>query len=269
MLSRDDVEAWDTWMRTARVHSTTAAFRRRVDLAKRVAYDALDRSTSPQVAWSAGKDSTALAHLVIVGIGARDVELFSEKDDLDFPGEEDYVRTHAALWGATRLRIMHPPISALEFVRERGNLGMMIGDEIHSRSAPLSKACFYNVVREANAGRDCVMLGLRSDESAHRRALRAARGKLFRMANGVLRALPIADWTGLDVFAYLASVDVEPFPVYRCIGLMHRDDPWRLRKSWWLPGNAARFGQVAWLRRYYPSLYRQCCSLLDGTPTHA
>jgi hypothetical protein len=39
---------------------------------------------------------------------------------------------------------------------------------------------------------------------------------------------------------------------------MHREEPWRLREEWWVPGaTGARYGQYAWLRRYYPSLWRQ------------
>jgi len=48
---------------------------------------------------------------------------------------------------------------------------------------------------------------------------------------------------------------------------MHRDRPGAIRKSWWIPeGNAARHGGVAWLRRYYPSLYR---TLVDLVPSAA
>jgi hypothetical protein len=38
-----------------------------------------------------------------------------------------------------------------------------------------------------------------------------------------------------------------------------------LRKSWWVPG--AHTDGVAWLARYYPSLYRQLCAWLPGIAT--
>ena len=48
---------------------------------------------------------------------------------------------------------------------------------------------------------------------------------------------------------------------------MHKSNPGAIRKSWWLPeGNAARHGGVAWLRHYYPSLYR---TLAEWVPAAA
>jgi hypothetical protein len=54
-------------------------------------------------------------------------------------------------------------------------------------------------------------------------------------------------------------VGFELLPVYRCIGWLpeHRLKPWLIRKSWWLPGKSAAKGQVAWLRRYWPSLWER------------
>lgn len=63
---------------------------------------------------------------------------------------------------------------------------------------------------------------------------------------------------------FRALPGIELLPLYRCIGLMHRDEPWRLRKSWWLPGAGAARGQVVWLRRYYPSLYSRLVSWIEG-----
>lgn len=257
VLQQDDIEVWDTWMRAAAVHAGTRAHARRVDSARGVVERALQVSKNTSVSWSGGKDSTALAHLVVVTCGAKSVELMSEKDDLDFPGEDAYVRDLAATWGA-RLRIVRPDVSPLQWIREHAH-EMHAGDEIHARSAGLSRACFYRVVGTADRAYDVVMLGLRAEESGQRRHLRKARGRLYalRGRNGQTRALPIADWQGIDVYAYLQAHDVPLLDVYRCVGLLHRDDPSRLRKSWWLPGAGTARGQVAWLRRYYPSLYLQ------------
>jgi 3'-phosphoadenosine 5'-phosphosulfate sulfotransferase (PAPS reductase)/FAD synthetase len=203
-----------------------------------------------------------MTHLVCVECGAK-ADVFSEKDDLDYPGEEEYVRRLGEGWGLN-LKIVKPDLSPAEFVRQHAS-EMVVADDIHGRSAKLSKTCFYGIVERANAGYDAVMLGLRTGESKERLRLRASRGRYFELASGQRRVLPIADWTGLDVFAYVVSREIELLPVYRCIGFMHAQEPWRLRKSWWLPGSSAAHGQVAWLRRYYPSLYRQMCDWMPGT----
>ena len=260
VLREDDIEAWNLWQRAAAAWATTASFERHVEAARRIIRKCMDETPNAAVSWSGGKDSTVMTHLVCVDCKA-DVAVFSEKDDLDYPGEEEYVRGLGDAWGL-KLTVLHPPISPREWI-EQHRAQMNAGDEIHARAAGLSKACFYNVMKDANRGYDAVMLGLRTEESAIRRNLRATRGRYYELADGSYRVLPIADWKGLDVYAYAISRGIALLPVYQCLGLMHRHDPSKIRKSWWLPGGTAQYGQVTWLRRYYPSLYRQ---LLEWFP---
>lgn len=279
ILTDEDRAVWASWERAALVHARTQAHRRLVERSRAAVLEALALPgvVRPSVSWSAGKDSTAMAHLVCVTAGAAaGVELVSEKDDLDYPGEREYVERYAAAWGA-RLKILTPAVSPREWIATRAAREEIVCcDDIHSRAAGLSKACFYRLMEEDNAGRGLVMLGLRAEESNIREALanralgqrrEAREAGRAHPASGLTywhegaaqwRAVPVARWRGLDVFAYLLAHDVEPLHVYRCVAFMHADRPWMIRKSWWLPGGAAgRYGQVAWLKRYYPSLYRQ------------
>lgn len=272
-------------MKGAREHAKTQSFARRVDRARGAIIEALSlrevagTSTRPGVSWSCGKDSTVMTHLVCVEAGAgRSVLVVSEKDDLDYPGEREYAERYASAWGLD-LEILTPSISPSTWVEEAAARGELRSyDDIHTRAAGLSKACFYRVMEASNAGRPLVMMGLRREESNIRNhvATRAVMGAMDRRRDGSAgptsgltywhkgehqwRCLPVAEFTALDVYAYLASRDIDPLPVYRCIGLMHRDRPGMIRKSWWLPGGHAADGQVAWLRRYYPSLYRKLLS---------
>lgn len=255
VLTVDDVESWAMWEKAFLVRSKLASFRRLVDGSKRLIALELERSRSPLVSWSAGKDSTALAHLVVEAMGAKHVTLMSEKDDLDYPGEEEYISKLACQWGAS-LRIVRPEVSPAAWIEARCS-AMSPGDDIHSRRSGLSKACFYGVVKEADRGHDLVMLGLRGEESAIRRNLLRRSGLAYTLASGQRRANPIGWWKGEDVFAYLLSAGVEPLDVYKCTSFMHHGKPWLIRKSWWLPGSSAKHGQYAWLRRYYPSLHRK------------
>lgn len=255
LLRSDDLACWDRWQRVFALHSRSEDHHRAVDQAKRIASRELDRAASPQVSWSAGKDSTALTHLITMGLGAKHVRVVSEKDDLDYPGEELYVTELAKSWGA-QLEILRPPVSPLEFIQRRAAL-MSFGDDIHGRSAPLSKVCFYGVMEAANVGRDLIMMGIRAEESGRRRKLNMVRGDAYTVASGARHAHPLMHWRGLDVYAYLQTHGVDVLPVYRCLAFMHSREPWRIRKSWWLPGSSAGHGQVAWLRRYWPSLWEK------------
>jgi 3'-phosphoadenosine 5'-phosphosulfate sulfotransferase (PAPS reductase)/FAD synthetase len=256
ILRAEDHAAWASWQRAASLHAKTRGYARRVDAARRVSEQALALEGSTALMWSGGKDSTVMTHLVCVGLGAR-VPVFSEKDDLDYPGEREYVERLASAWGLD-LRVLVPPVSPAQWLAENGR-ELDGASDLHSRAAGLSKACFYNVVESATRDVGTIFLGLRAEESRGRNANRAAHGLLYTRRSGQWVCNPLGDWTGLDVFAYAVANDVELLHVYRCIALMHRHEPWHVRKSWWVPGKSAAYGGAVWLRHYYPSLFRQLC----------
>ena len=96
----------------------------------------------PYLGWSAGKDSTAMTHLVCVEGEHRDWHILSIKDDLDFPGEEKYVRRWAAAWGLQSLDVVHPPFSLQAWLRDHA-ADLDAGDDMHGRMAGLSREGFY------------------------------------------------------------------------------------------------------------------------------
>lgn len=258
ILRAEDHRAWEQWMRAVHLHQRSLDHARAVDRARREVERAAAAGAVRSVALSGGKDSSDLAHIVCVDRGIPAV-VVSEKDDLDYPGEEAYVRGLAVAWGLD-LRIVHPATSPTEWIARRA-AAMSGGEDIHGRSAGLSKACFYNVMEETDAevGAAVTFWGLRAEESGRRRALLTAKGTTYQLKSGVTRCHPLGWWRGIDVYAYAEAVGLELLPVYRCCGWLpeHRRDPSRIRKSWWLPGKQAAKGQVAWLRRYYPSLWER------------
>lgn len=256
VLADDDRAIWSTWVETAATHARTRSHARRIDAARRVLDGVLTNTPDAAVSWSGGKDSTVMTHLACVLHGAP-WKVYSEKDDLDFPGEREYVESLSRAWGLD-IEILTPPFSCAQWIADHA-AEMHVGEDIHARAARLSKAAFYPLIEASNARHDCTLLGLRTEESAIRRHVRISKGLHYRLANGRWRALPIADWPAIDVYAYAVSHGIDLLPVYRCVGFMHREKPWMIRKSWWLPGSSASYGQIAWLRRYWPSLYRTLC----------
>ncbi len=253
-LDAHDSAVWSRLMIQAFARAKSREHARLVEAAKREADRCLSSARNPAIMWSGGKDSTVLTHLVRVTLGA-DIDVVSEKDDLDYPGEEAYVTGLAAQWGA-QLEIVRPSVSPSEWIAANAAT-LESGADIHSRRAALSRVCFYDVMERANATRDAVLLGLRAAESKHRLRNRTFNGLTYRKRDGLTVCNPLGDWSGLDVYAYMLAHGVEPLHVYRCVGFAHERDPWRVRKSWWLPGSSSDRGGVTWLRHYYPSLYRR------------
>jgi 3'-phosphoadenosine 5'-phosphosulfate sulfotransferase (PAPS reductase)/FAD synthetase len=259
-LTAADRKCWDMWMRTCATHARTRAHAGRVAAARRIVARAFEQTPSWCVMISGGKDSTAMAG--IVADVAPGTPAASEKDDMDYPGEEEYVSDLCARLGLP-LTILRPPVSPREVIaREAATVG--VDGDWHGRTAELSKLCFYEVVESHGALYDGVFLGLRSRESHGRRMNRAVHGVMYRKrptirhAEGQWVCAPLSDWHSIDVYAYALKRGLDLLPVYQCVAFMHRKDPGTIRKSWWLPnGRGVSHGDVAWLRRYYPSLYRQ------------
>lgn len=248
---RPDLGARYPWRQVV-LHDTRRAEAAAHRVLKRAACLGLDW----RVGLSGGKDSTAMALLCREhGFHARGM---SVKDDLDYPGERDYLAalcTHAAL----ELDIIGPPISLVAWLRDSS---ACLVEDLHSRTADLSRRWFYDVLDgyQQEQGYDGVLLGLRGQESPGRQANATYRGSIYRRKDGLTVAQPLASWSALDVHAYLWRRQVPVLPVYLCID--PGAEPFALRKSWWVCGGGpARYGHYAWLRRWWPDLWRVAATI--------
>ena len=259
ILTAEDLRLWALWKRTCRAWAQTPEHIARVGRARKTLLAFAGSSGAWRLMWSGGKDSTVMVHLAAnAGIGP--VHAVSVKDDLDFPGEKEYLLELAGRW-AVDLEVLHPPMSLIAHVVAHEDC-YAVGGDIHGREADLSRVAFYPILREHHVehGPYDIVLGLRSEESRGRKANRAVRGLIYRKKDGQSVCQPIADWRDLDVYAYLIANEVPILPLYRCVRLA--EAPGRVRKSWWLPGKAATQGGTIWLRTYYPSLFAKLRRML-------
>ncbi len=241
------------------LRALSSLHRRRVATARKRLVEALGTRQKGGAAhvwrlgWSAGKDSTALAGL-LADVGAQsECPAFGEKDDIDYPGEVEYLHTLGDALQMPPIEILRPEVSLLGWLAEHK---IDLTEDLHSQAAGLSREHFYGLLQKhrKQSGHTAVVLGLRSNESKHRAVNRASHGWLYQRADGLTVCTPLADWEDIDVHAYLMARDLPVLPVYLCIdpGM----DPLRLRKSWWLAGGGvARHGHYQWLRRWWPDLW--------------
>lgn len=245
---------WDRWRDLYLGWSTTTVHQRRVQRARDLACEALASGLEARIGWSAGKDSTALAYLIRVELGA-DVGAFSVKDDLDYPGEEEYVRALASAW-ELRLAVVHPPVSLMDWLTEWAAAGGDVTEDLHSHAAELSRLYFYRLLdlyREQESY-DMALLGLRQKESWGRRMATARFGPVrCRASDGLTVACPLSYWSARDVYAYLVSHGIEPHACYT--RLAPGESPEGIRKSWWLSGKSTRYGGAMRIRRLWPELW--------------
>lgn len=262
LLTDDDRRLWAKWKRICLLHARTAGHKRRVEQARGHIRTMFDQCPDAYVAWSAGKDSTAMTHLVAELIPG--VRAMSIKDDCDYPGEVEYIERLANEWDV-KLTIVRPSFSLQDALRDGQ---AEAGDDIHSRASEFADEGFYSLIEEYRhrLGLPGVYLGLRKDESHARLMNRAKRGAVYTKRDGETVCMPLCDWSDRDVYAYLFTRDIELLPVYRCIRL--HDSPGRVRKSWWIPGKNIDHHSI-WLKTYYPSLHQRMCELMPGASRFA
>lgn len=240
------MNTWNEYVQEVRAYAALPLFHRRVAQAEKIICDFLAHPLvrNPYVAWSGGKDSTAL---VLMVRKYANILAMSEKDDLDYPGEEKYIAEIAKRFNI-RLQIVRPEISLFEWLLTQKDL--QFDEDMHSRMATLSKEFFYALIDRFNeeGNYDGVFLGLRKYESKGRMMNRAVHGTTYQKKNGQWICNPLSDWTAMDVYAYLDSCGVEPLYVYK-------HDPENTRKSWFLPGKNTRFGGWIFVKENYPEIY--------------
>jgi 3'-phosphoadenosine 5'-phosphosulfate sulfotransferase (PAPS reductase)/FAD synthetase len=260
ILTKEDIRKWNLWKRVCSVHAKTPDHIYRVQQSKNIVHKMYVTNPSAYIAWSAGKDSTAMVHLIYVLCGI-DAPTMSIKDDCDFPGEKRYIQKLADAWNV-KLDILCPGMSLKKLVQE---MSLRAGEDLHSRDTDFANIAFYQCIERYRKKKKSpgVYLGMRSSESKARALNRLMRGLIYCKKSGEVVCQPICDWSDIDVFAYLFSHNIELFDVYKCCRL--HDPPSKIRKSWWLPGTSARKGQMVWLRTYYPSIYRLAIGIMPDS----
>lgn len=190
----------------AGVHAQSARFRGRLDTALGIAQVALKKARRPYVAFSGGKDSTAVCALVHALNPA--VPLLWSDSELELPETVDYIAAVKRLAGDQMTLCFSTSTHAGWFASWT--------DE------PFFREPLPGTIRIAGtkdewqraAGFDRVFLGLRANESRKRRAWLAAAGPIYGAPAGVPRCCPIWDWTEDDVWALLHSWRLGYNPAY-------------------------------------------------------
>jgi len=232
-----------TQRETYLLHATLPRHRRRVEQSLRIIEDCFARTASPYIAFSAGKDSSVLLHLV--RSVAPDTPAVWSDDEWHYPETLDLV---ARTPNCTRIAAQ---VQHASWFRS------------WARGAPLPEGTLWVdapkndglQTHAAASGYDGVFIGLRADENGRRRTHLRVHGLLFFALNyQVWQCNPIGWWTIEDVWAYLLAHDVPYNAAYdRMFDLGIA--PERQRVGPFAVERALGYGQLTILRRGWPELY--------------
>lgn len=190
------------------------------------------------IAFSGGKDATAMLHIVeTVAPGSCRMVFFD--DEINFPETHEYLDL---------IDKLHP--GRLIRQKSRDQHGMFTS-WINDDEAMTSLADF-----EIDQGIEGTFIGIRAEENATRMRMQRQHGRRpYQLKSGQWHCNPIIDWTVKDVWAFIYAIDVpfnKSYLQQQQAGLSDREQrviPFGYRKS------------LDIMRRAYPDLYNRCLHL--------
>lgn len=210
----------------------------------------LDLDVKTTVNLSGGKDSVVMSHFVAKI--KPDIKIVSEKDDMDFPEELDYIQSLQKRY-KWNMDILQPEVKLWDIITNHD-----ITQDLHSKNTEFSGEYFYKLLKEYQKANNVkgVFLGLRNQESKGRFMNFKVKSQIYYNKDwSTLICTPLSLWSAKDIFTYLFANDIPVMSVYfktQFIG-----HPEKIRKSWILPSSQTNEGQALWLKYYYPDIFNK------------
>lgn len=223
-----------------RLHARTSEFQKRVAETHKFVDFVLTQVKNPNVAFSAGKDSVVMLHLILQHRPEIPVYSFSNRQ-YDFPD------THRLRWE----------------IQEKWDINLILVERNVSRAVETEdeggayNRLFFTVLKEqvTKHGWDCAFVGKRKEEASRRKREIDKKGVFFPDAINGKIAYPLADWTVKDIWSYHTINGLPHHEIYekQNCGLT-RDT---IRLGIMFDPLFDRTGEQVWMKKNYPELYNQ------------
>lgn len=212
-------------------------------------------ANSGYVAWSGGRDSTAVVTLVNLVAPGTPIVWFDS--GLEYPENRVYI-SEIAEHLKLNLTILKSSPDALTILRDSGawdHSAAYSHEDMHTPliTAPSNRA-------HALFGRG-ELSGLRAEESAGRRALLAGNDGTYFRANGDVVCAPCWSWSANDVRSAIAAAGIPDNPVYEKLARLGAPERAR-RVGLVVDGNNPDHGRYTYLKNGWPTLWAELVSVL-------
>ena len=238
-----------------KLYARLPVFRRRVERARSVIRQGLLRCSSPYVAFSGGKDSEVVLHLILQE--RPDVPVVWLHQGAEYPDTEEIIKRLEKEWNLN-LHIEYVRPGLLELLEEYGAYGLPVKNKY--KNGDIARRLIFEPITRLVETRkfDCVFMGLRWQESIGRRFVQHLRDVKY---DGLLHINPIVDWKKEDVWAYITTNNLPYNDVYNKTRFHHRDD---IRVAPWAGGTTKELGRFVELKYYYPDLFNEFAERFPG-----
>jgi len=243
----------EKWLMLWHAHSELPAFKKKLAETKTVIREFLNikGNNKVYVAWSTGKDSTAMLHLVLRE--TTDIRVMSQDDDIDTQDITSYRDNIVDLF-KIKVDQISSDYNLLDFIKDHD---IDITEDVTSKNSLLSAEIFYKPIEKYFHDNKFTgfFMGLRKDESRARELNFLKRGHIYRKANGAFICQPMARWTARDIFSYFAVNNIPINPIYFYVKF--KKGPESIRSNFLLPGSFSNKGEAVWIKYYFPEIFNK------------
>lgn len=213
---------------------------KRIGKALGVIQEFLSIRKNPYIAFSGGKDSTVMMYLVSL-LGNKEIPVFTQGDDLDFPDKEGHCRGVVDMLGFSNYSYVYSDVSAMEQIGKERITGT-----------------FWEVIEKyrEEIRADGVFMGLRAQESKARTFVAKKKGVIYDVRDDVTRCLPVLYWRAEEIFAFIIQKDLPFHSIYDKSDLIEKY-PHEMRFSWMYSPRFSQWGALIVLKKMYPDLARR------------
>jgi phosphoadenosine phosphosulfate reductase len=208
------------------------------------------------VAWSGGRDSTAVVAL------AREIDsqvpIVWFDSGLEYPENREYILQVTEML-KLNLKVVKASPDALTILRLSGAWDH---SAIYSQENDIHKVLITQPSDEAHRLFGVGELsGLRAEESAGRRALLAPKDGTYIRSNGNIVCAPCWSWSSNDVRSAIVGASIPENPVYEKLARLGAPDRAQ-RVGLVVDGNNPDHGRYTYLKNGWPTLWAELTSVL-------
>lgn len=247
-----DEKPLEYWREVYLLHAETAGYKRNIERAKEEADKIFHTALNWQVNVSGGKDSLVLWHLC-----------YQLKPFIAVNYCDEILDEHTQVY-SNMLNIrdkFNMPIHIIRDDTPFWNIIKAVGTETTDYRKVIEKDDRQWLTNEQKS-RDinCVVLGMRAQESRGRRLNFANKGYLYHNKGlDIWVGQPLAHMSAKDIFAYLFANEIPIPELY--FWTKFYESPEQIRVDWLIPLEGEYHNQHAWLKHYFPNFWNRLCTI--------